>query len=56
MSTNPVITWNGNQRTISYDITEESRAAKAKVEAELLAGGVDVILSLIHISEPTRPY
>ncbi len=43
MSTTPVITWNGNQRTISYDISEESRAAKAKAEAELLAGGVDVI-------------
>lgn len=43
MATTPIITWNGNQRTIAYDITEESRAAKAKVEAELLAGGASAV-------------
>lgn len=43
MSLDPIITYNGNQRTIAYDIREESQAARAKTEAELLAGGASAI-------------
>lgn len=43
MPITPVITYNGNQRTISYDVRPEQEAARAKTEAEALAGGANAI-------------
>ena len=43
MAITPTITYNGNQRTISYNLSDAQQAARAEAEAKALAAGASAV-------------